>query len=306
MADNFPIIEIPQDAVDETEEMGTKEKFWFHHEKFGKCLYKKARENTGEDWSEKIAANLSDLLGLPHANYELATFLGQNGIISPSFLPDKGSNITHGNEILARTVPNYQKYSKKPSQHTISSVLNAIADKSVNLPIGWTPPKGINTAVDTFVGYLLLDAWIGNTDRHHENWAFINLAGKTYLSPTYDCASCLGRNEPDEKRKKRLITKDDGFSVKAYINKSSSAFYAQVGDRKTLKTFDVFDKAAQRYPNAAKIWLKYLEEISTTDDVVLQLFQRIPKERISEPAINFAQKILELNQHRLLKLRDKL
>lgn len=303
MADYFPIIEIPPDAPGEVEEMGTKEKFWFPHENLGSCLYKKARPNTGEDWSEKIAAELCELLHLPHAKYELATFQGDTGIISPSFLPQGGS-LTFGNEILSTIVPDYFRDIKSPSQHTINSVLDAIADDSINLPVKWTPPASINNAVETFVGYLLLDAWIGNTDRHHENWAFINLVNKTYLAPTYDHASCLGRELLDKKRQERLKTKDSGFSVEAYASKSPSAFYAQVDDKKTLKTFDAFDRAAQRYPNPASLWLDCLGKISSTS--TLELFKRIPKERISTSAIEFAQKILKFNQSRLLKLRESL
>ena len=66
MGDKFPIITISPEAPEESEAMGTKEKFWFHHEEFGLCLYKKARQNTGEDWSEKIAAELCKLIKLHH------------------------------------------------------------------------------------------------------------------------------------------------------------------------------------------------------------------------------------------------
>ncbi|MGJ3248762.1 MAG: hypothetical protein ACFE0I_22150 [Elainellaceae cyanobacterium] len=76
MLEPFPVIEISSDAPEESEAMGTKEKFWFRDPERGLCLYKKARPNTGEDWSEKIAAELCQLIGLPHANYELAAFNG--------------------------------------------------------------------------------------------------------------------------------------------------------------------------------------------------------------------------------------
>lgn len=72
MADKFPIIEVPFDAPEIIEDLGTKEKFWFRHPNLDSCLFKKTRPNTGEDWAEKIAAQLSDLLGLPHTDYELA------------------------------------------------------------------------------------------------------------------------------------------------------------------------------------------------------------------------------------------
>jgi hypothetical protein len=44
--------------------------------------------------------------------------------------------------------------------------------------------------------------------------------------------------------------------------------------------------------------LSRLSDISATD--TLELFHRIPSHRISETAIEFAQKILEINQNRLL------
>lgn len=299
MPEQFRLIEVPLDAPEADEDLGTKEKFWFRHHDLGSCLFKKARPNTGEDWAEKIAAELCELLGLPHADYELAAYNGENGIISPSFLPSqKGGILTLGNEILARIVSNYPQHSKDLSQHTIDNVFNAIGDASLNLPINWIPPEGISHATETFVGYLLLDAWIGNSDRHHENWAFISLQEKIYLAPTYDHASCLGRNESDSKRKSRLTTKDAGFSVQAYVEKCNSALYARVGDKKTLKTFNAFCEAQQRYPDAGRVWLNNLARVSSND--TLELFERIPSNRISQTAIEFAQKILELNQNKLL------
>ena len=155
MAEEFPIIVVTEADYErsETETMGYRDKFWFDEPNLGPYLYKQSRSNTGEDWAEKIAAELCKLLGLPHAQYELATWRSQRGTVSPSFLPDGGSFIP-GNEVLSAN-----------ARHRVNIVLNAIADNSVNLPLDWVPPVGIETAVETFVGYLLLDAWIGNTDR---------------------------------------------------------------------------------------------------------------------------------------------
>ncbi len=303
MGDKFPIITISPEAPEESEAMGTKEKFWFHHEELGLCLYKKARQNTGEDWSEKIAAELCKLIKLPHAEYELASFNNEKGTISKSFLLDRSSLIT-GNEILAQIFLDYPEDINDLSQHTLSNIFSVFTNNSVNLPLNWIPLAGIKTAIDTFIGYLLLDAWIGNSDRHHENWAFIDCEGKSYLAPTYDHASSLGRNESDERRKKRLTTKDKGFSVEAYANKCNSCLYANVGDRKPLKTLDAFCEAAKLHPQAANIWLGRLAGISIND--TLKLFERIPNSLISSTAIEFAQKILEINQNKLLYFRNKL
>ena len=301
MGDKFPILTISPEAPEESEAMGTKEKFWFHHEELGLCLYKKARQNTGEDWSEKIAAELCKLIKLPHAEYELASFNNEKGTISKSFLPENSSLVT-GNEILAQIFLDYPEDINDLSQHTLSNIFSVFSNNSVDLPLNWIPLAGIETAIDTFIGYLLLDAWIGNSDRHHENWAFIDCKGKSYLAPTYDHASSLGRNESDERREKRLTTRDRGFSVEAYANKCNSCLYANVGDRKPLKTLDAFCEAAKLHPYAANIWLDRLKEISIND--TLELFERIPNSLISSTAIEFAQKILEINQNKLLDFRN--
>ena len=303
----FPVITVPLDAPDEYELISTKGGFWFHECNLGLCLYKEATPNTGEDWAEKIASELCALLRLPHAEYHLASFDGKHGTISRSFVPEGGILIV-GNEALARTVPDYPKNPKDLSRHTIDIVFNAIKESSVQLPIDCTPPDGIRTALDVFVGYLLLDAWVGNSDRHHQNWAFIKYKGAstkeqtTCLAPTYDHGSCLGRELRDEDRHKRLTTKDTGFSVQRYVTKCHSALYAKFEDKKPLKTFEVFREVAERYPDAALVWLDYLAKVSLTD--TLDLFRRIPSDRISETAIKFAQKVLELNQSRLLDLRN--
>lgn len=131
MVDSFPVIDVAEDAPEVTEMMGTKYKFWFQHPTLGRCLYKQPRRNSGEDWTEKIAAELAKLLGLPHAQYELASFQGHFGTISLSFLPENSSfSFIPGNQILPPTVP-----------HKLDLVLKLIADNKVHLPINWTPPN---------------------------------------------------------------------------------------------------------------------------------------------------------------------
>ncbi len=298
MSDLFPIIEVPEDAIQETEDLGTKFKFWFRANQLD-YLYKQARANTGEAWSEKIASELCQLLNLPHANYELAIWNGNLGTISPSFVPPNNT-LMLGNDFLAEIEPNYPQFEKfRVSEHTLDVVVKAIANSSVSLPLNWNPPTGIQTPVETFVGYLLLDAWIGNTDRHHENWGFI-VNQIVHLAPTFDHASCLGRELQDNKRQNKLNNK----TVNNYAAKSRSGIYAKVGDRKAMLTLDAFEEAAQRYSQAALIWLQRLANIS--EDEILSLFVRVPGEYISEISLEFAKQILTINRHRLLQIGEKL
>jgi hypothetical protein len=92
--------------------------------------------------------------------------------------------------------------------------------------------------------------------------------------------------------------------VEAYTNKCFSAFYGSVDDKKPLKTFDVFQRVAHLYPQASYLWLKQLRNISKEN--ILTIFSYIPNSRISSITSEFAQKILEFNQNKILKLEDLL
>ena len=121
-------------------------------------------------------------------------------------------------------------------------------------PIGWVNVEGIKTAVEVFAGYLMLDAWIANQDRHHENWGLVIVfeseKPKIHLAPTFDHASSLGRNETDKNRQERLTTKDEGRNIKHYVSRARSAFYLAPSHNKVMLTLDVFQRAAKKWPHA--------------------------------------------------------
>ncbi len=95
----YPIIEVPPDAANRTEWMGSKEKFWFGEPDETRRLFKFGRPQHGEDWAEKIAAEIAGVLGIPHAEIELATCDGKPGTVSPDFCHG-GGFLVHGNELM--------------------------------------------------------------------------------------------------------------------------------------------------------------------------------------------------------------
>ena len=67
------------------EQLGTKEKFWYYDENDIEHLFKIGRSNTGENWSEKVAGELAELLGISAIHYEFATFKDKEGVIDLKF-----------------------------------------------------------------------------------------------------------------------------------------------------------------------------------------------------------------------------
>ena len=305
MPKKFQIIEVPNNLFPKLEQMGTKFKFWYLDEKHGFCLFKEGHPNTGEDWAERVAAELCELLEMPHAVYRLAVWRGRRGVITQNFLADDESYAA-GNEVLFRLDANYPKEERKAKKHSVENIFTAFESLKVQIPNESAPPE-ITTAKQVFLGYLMLDVWISNTDRHHENWATIRRVEDRVLTdrlaPTHDHAASFGCILLDNEKRERLTTKDKNRTVEAYVSrpKARSAIYRNENNAKPLTLIEAFRAASSRNPDASKIWLEKLENVTIND--VKEIFERIPEERISEVSKEFAIRMLEINRQRLLELK---
>jgi len=159
----------------------------------------------------------------------------------------------------------------------------------------------LSNGAEMFVGYLMLDALIGNTDRHHENWAVIFGESKDYLAPSYDHASSLGRELRDEKKHVCLTTKDRNQSIEFYASKALSALYGTEDSKKTLTTLKAFKEAQRKMPSTAEYWLERLNDLDT--EMINAIVARIPLSVMSEASFSFAKELLAINRDKLLKCR---
>ena len=290
------MVVVPEASRQKDEPLGSKPKHWYEAADSSWHIFKQARP--GEDWSEKVACEIAALLEIPHAHVDLAVFGEIPGVTSPSFVP-AGASLIHGNELMSEVVPEYPLEQRwRVSKHSLNNALNVLAAASPSPPLDYPNRLGLEWR-EIFSGYLLLDALIGNTDRHHENWALVRWGKVDYLAPSYDHAASLGRNESDAARAARLATRDPGYTVQAYANRARSAFYRMEEDVRPMLTFDAFQGLLERFP-AARVWLDILA--STETDEFQRILERIPGERISHVAREFAFRILCHNRERLLGL----
>ena len=68
----------------------------------------------------------------------------------------------------------------------------------------------------------VVDAWIGNFDRHNGNWGFLvnEQTGETKLAPVFDCGSCL-LPQADEHIMRKCLQNDDEMNARIYSFPSS-------------------------------------------------------------------------------------
>lgn len=308
MSEPYPIIDVAAWPTAGGEPLGSKQKVWLRAPDGSLWLFKIVRRQTGDDWAEKAAAELAELLDLPHAVVELAVHGERLGCIGCDFVratERPGTRLLHGNELLYDNDPSYPKARlRRVAQHTVDRALDILIQRSVRaLRMLRNGEHGLS-APEVFVGYLLLDAWIANQDRHHENWGIVALPDALpELAPNYDLAASLGQILGDVERQRRLDTRDAGYAIEAWTAKARSHFYLAESDAKPATTTAAFVRAAERYPAAAGFWMRRLESVDAgrMNDAV----GRIPDSRASAVARRFAARMLELNRERLLRLETR-
>ena len=148
---------------------------------------------------------------------------------------------------------------------------------------------------DMFVGILMLDAVIGNSDRHDHNLDIVRQTnGQSYLSPIFDNGYSLGAVEDNDLR--------SWISPEQYNKYRNFSSFADRG--KDLTGLSAFKQAAELRPEAAKIWLEQLASVEP--EQIQKIFDRLPSDRITLEAKAFALELLNYNRTQLLNFKEEL
>ena len=289
MPDTYPIFQFDAVDLERDETMGNKVKYWFRHGD-ERWLYKEGRENTGEDWSEKLGSEIASLLDIPAARVELAEYAGKRGCASLSFVnPKEGALLIHGNEVLAGQVLGYDKDKVfHQSDHTLDNIRAAISKM-------FPDPDVHHGVLTELCSYLVLDALIGNTDRHHQNWGLLMvltlaeghlMADTLQVAPSYDHASSLGRELRDEKRASLLASN----AVASYVRKGRGAVFFKPSDNHGANPLRLVEYGALKFseyfsPGLERLRLTTLNDLNQTVD-------RVPGDRMSPVTREFTKAFL--------------
>lgn len=302
MADPYPVMQVNAEWVLHREEMGSKTKFWYRpladqpgasDTEDNMWLFKYPQRYTGQHWAEKIAAEVAAFLRIHHARVELAQFRDHQGSTTESFAR-RGTSLYHGNQVLERVVQGYDPEQRfRQSNHTLANILKAMSAIFVE-------PEAANSAKAVMADYILLDAVIGNTDRHHENWGVLRERvgdkWRGFVAPSFDHASSLGRELLDPHRD-RLLTNN---SVGTYSEKARGAIYWSEEDNRGLSPLELVRRGTDLHPDLFHPALSRLARL--TDETLTSLVDRIPQSWMSSPARCFACALMCYNLQELRKL----
>ena len=183
----------------------------------------------------------------------------------------------------------------KQSDHTVDNIIAAVTQLA--------PANFARQMLLRLSEYMVFDALIGNTDRHHENWGFrfklTQLAGSYPLSiaPSFDHASSLGRECLDERCEKILREN----KVAEYVRAGRGGVYWQATDTKGASPMKLVELASAKYP---KYFAPALDKLcKLNEDDAWQIISRIPAHRASDVSKQLAHAIVCFSLTELRRLR---
>jgi hypothetical protein len=191
-------------------------------------------------WSEVIAYKVGNLIGVPVPRCFVARGAGgEVGALVEFFYgyPDTVGPVprfVHGSDMLQRFI--IDKKIGRP--HSVR--LNVIACRALHIP----------NAVEWWGKTLMLDALIGNTDRHPDNWGvLVRRDGKDLhcaLAPAFDNGTSLGY----EMIESRILQQWDDVRLNKYLDRGTHHCGWKFNDMSGGQHVDLCKMFAQTYPDA--------------------------------------------------------
>lgn len=164
-----------------SEGSGRSEKIWLRNPvnndiglfKFPKTV------NTTEHISEKVAADIAQLINIDCMKVELGEYNSRKGSLSYLINRD-GENLIEGVRLINKYYPsynpNYLYDEDKREYYSLEMILNSLGEYEFQME---------------FLKVPIFDFLIGNTDRHQSNWAILQNENKNRFCPLYDNGSSL-------------------------------------------------------------------------------------------------------------------
>ena len=148
--------------------------------------------------------------------------------------------------------------------------------------------------------YLVLDALIGNTDRHHENWGILRerhgKQRRDTVAPSFDHASSLGRELRPERRELLL----EGSRIGEYVERGRGAIFRSAEDHHGPSPLQLVRFGFSSYRES---FLPALRKIENLDRfAVREAVDRVPGEWMSCSERRFAIEMMTYGHAQLQEL----
>lgn len=187
--------------------------------------------------SEYLGSHIFGSIGIPVQETFLGTYNGQNVVVLKNFLEPEDTLVSFngvGESSLERD--------KELYQYTYEDIISMLKEN--------TKSTHVEETIHRFWDMFIIDALIGNFDRHGGNWGFIKRNNVYRIAPVYDNGSCLYPRVNTDADIERILASEKEIDQRIYkfptshikIKNRKSSYYEVISSMQ----FDECNKALKR------------------------------------------------------------
>ena len=230
--------------------------------------------------SEYIGCHVYQMLGFKCQNTYLGTYEGKNVVACKDFVTD-GHQFVPFNDIGESTI----EEDKEQYQYSYEDIMLLLsANKKLT---------NVEETISSFFEIYIVDALLGNFDRHGGNWGFLKKDNKYSMAPVFDNGSCLFPNMVDEGEMKQIINNEEQINMRVYkfptsqikLDGNKSSYFEVISSLRFIEINKALEKI---YPliNLDKIY-SLIDDIDVISDIHKLFYKTMIKHRY-EKIIKFS------------------
>lgn len=235
--------------------------------------------------SEYLGSHIYQMLGIDCQDTLLGTYEGENVVACKDFMTN-GYQFVPFNDVGESTI----EEDREQYQYSYEDIVQLLlANKKLTK---------VEETISSFFNIYIVDALLGNFDRHGGNWGFLKKDNRYYLAPVFDNGSCLYSNMIDEDEMLGIINDEEQINIRIYkfptsqikLNGDKSSYFDVISSLQ----YDEINKALLRiYP---LINLNEIYSLIDGIDIISDVHKRFYKTMIK----NRYEKILQYSYHLLV------
>ncbi len=222
--------------------------------------------------SEYLGSHIYQMLGFTCHDTFLGIYKGENVVACKDFMTN-GYQFVPFNDVGESTI----EEDKEEYQYTYDDIVELLqANKKLT---------NVEKTVSSFFEMYIVDALIGNFDRHGANWGFLKKDNQYSLAPVFDNGSCLFPNLNDEDEMLKIINDEEQIDLRVYkfptsqikLNNNKSSYFEVISSLQ----FEEINKALIKIYsmiNLEKIF-NLIDDVSAISDIHKTFYKTMIKNR---------------------------
>ena len=241
--------------------------------------------------SEYLGSHIFELLGFNVHQTYLGSYKNEAVVACKDFVCN-GYEFVPFNDVGESTI----ETDKEKYQYSYNDII-LLLEKNKKI-------TSIEETVSIFFDMFIVDALIGNFDRHGANWGFLKKDNEYSLAPIFDNGSSLFPQLVNEDEMKLILSDEDELSERVYkfptsqikLNDKKSSYFEVIS---SLKFNEINKSLLNIYPKINLIKINCLIDSLNISNIHKQFYKRMIEERFNK-IIKYSYEKLEVNKCKVI------